>query len=192
MIARHRNIPRLWLMTDERVNEDDLLAAVRRLPRGSGLIFRHYGLDRHARRALFDHVRAIARRRGIAILLAGGAGLAAAWGADGWHGLGQDRRRGRFLHSAPAHDVRQMRGAERAGVDLLFVSPIFPTRSHPGARSLGRVRFGLLARQAREPVIALGGMTAHRARGLNLLGLYGWAAIDALTERDQNLKIVPR
>lgn len=77
--------------------------------------------------------------------------------------------------------MKEMRAAERAGVDLLFVSPIFPTRSHPAARTLGKVRFGLLSRQARKPVIALGGMTAHRANGLRSMGIYGWAAIDALT-----------
>jgi thiamine-phosphate pyrophosphorylase len=68
-----------------------------------------------------------------------------------------------------------------ARADLLFLSPLFPTRSHPGARILGRVRFAALARKAGMPVIALGGIGRHEVRGLATLGAAGWAAIDALT-----------
>jgi len=61
----------------------------------------------------------------------------------------------------------------------VFVSPVFATRSHPGARALGPIRFALMVRGLPIPVIALGGMTAKRARRLQLLGASGWAAIDA-------------
>ena len=52
-----------------------------------------------------------------------------------------------------------------------------------GARALGRVRLGLLIRGLPVPVIALGGMDARRAGGLQALGVYGWAAIDAWTKK---------
>jgi thiamine-phosphate pyrophosphorylase len=61
----------------------------------------------------------------------------------------------------------------------VFVSPVFPTRSHPGAPALGRIRFGLLIRDSGIPVIALGGMDERRARSLARLRVHGWAAIDA-------------
>lgn len=64
----------------------------------------------------------------------------------------------------------------RSGADALFVSPVFATRSHPGTRPLGRVRFGLMTQGLKIPLIALGGMTARRAAALNV---HGWAAIDA-------------
>ena len=125
-------------------------------------------------------MRAVARRRGLLLLLAGNARTARAWGADGWHG-----RRGAsahvrqdMLHSAPVHDVTEMRAAERNGADVLLLSPVFPTRSHRGARALGRVRFALLVRQARRPVIALGGMDAQRWQEMRGTGATGWAAID--------------
>ncbi|HEU4968402.1 thiamine phosphate synthase [Sphingomonas sp.] len=72
-----------------------------------------------------------------------------------------------------------MRAAERAGAALLFLSPVFPTRSHPDARALGPHHFARLAGPARTPVIALGGMTSTRFRRLPKLGAEGWAAIDA-------------
>jgi thiamine-phosphate pyrophosphorylase len=159
-------------MTDERQGEG-LWEALERLPRGSGIVFRHYSLAPAARESLFRNVEHVARRRRLLILAAGSQTL----DADGTHG----RRRtkpGRLL-SAPVHDLREIRAAERAGADLLFLSPVFPTRSHPDAEILGRMRFTWLARQTRLPVIALGGMNERRARGLE--GAYGWAAIDAWT-----------
>ncbi|HEX8257692.1 MAG TPA: thiamine phosphate synthase [Allosphingosinicella sp.] len=175
---RRQPLPRLWLMTDERQG-DALCSALERLPRGSGVVFRHYGLPTPERRRLFGQVRAVARRRRLVLLLAGTPRLAAAWGADGSHGRGSHAPLRGQVRTAPVHDVRDMIAAARAGADLLFVSPAFGTRSHPGAAPLGRVRFGLLARQARGPVVALGGMTPSRFRGLAAFRIYGWAAIDA-------------
>jgi thiamine-phosphate pyrophosphorylase len=168
-------LPRLWLMTDER-QDDGLFDALNRLPRGAGVVFRHYSLEPAARRGLFEQVRRIARRRGLLVLLAGEPKLARVWGADGNHGIYAGPR---GLMSASVHNLRELRRAERAGADLLFASPVFPTRSHPGGRTLGTFRFGQLIRHTRTPVIALGGITPKRTRALMQLGAYGWAGIDA-------------
>ena len=171
-MQRRQPLPRLWLMTDERLG-DRLLAAVEGLPMGAGMVFRHYGLGEPDRRALFDEVKAVARRRGLMLLLAGPADQAEAWGADGSHGRGP----GSGLRSAPVHDWAEIRAAERDGADLLFLSPVFATRSHPGTRPLGPARVSLLARQTHLPVIALGGMNDVRVRRLR--EAYGWAGVDA-------------
>jgi thiamine-phosphate pyrophosphorylase len=165
-MIRRQPLPRLWLMTDERQGEG-LWRALERLPRGGGVVFRHYALSPAERRRLFERVRRVARRRGL-LLLAGGSGIR----ADGIHG-----GRGRGLRSASAHDLRELKAAERSGARLIFLSPAFATRSHPEARALGPARFGLIARQARVPVIALGGVGARNAR--RLPHIYGWAGIDA-------------
>lgn len=179
---QRKSPPRLWLMTDERVSDDVLLAAARRLPRGrAGIILRHYRTDPRTRRALFDRLRAIARARRLVLLLAGPARQAAAWRADGWHGRDATRPTRPMLHSAPAHDAREVRAGRAA--DLLLLSPLYPTRSHPSAPALGRVRFAVLARQARPAVLALGGVSAPHRRQLAAIGAIGWAAIDGLTVR---------
>jgi thiamine-phosphate pyrophosphorylase len=165
-------LPRLWLMTDERLGRG-LIDAALRLPEDAGIVFRHYGLEEAARRALFDRVREVVPN--ALLLLAGPADQARAWGADGSHGSG----RGAGLRSAPVHNAAQIRGAERAGAALLFLSPVYATRSHPGARLLGLARFAWLARRTALPVIALGGMDTARGRRLASFGAYGWAAIDA-------------
>jgi thiamine-phosphate pyrophosphorylase len=153
-MSRRQPLPRLWLMTDERQGEL-LWEALERLPKGSGVVFRHYSLAPSERRELFERVRRVARRRRL-LLLPGGRGNGP---------------------TASAHNLRELKTAERSGAALVFLSPAFATRSHPGTRPLGPVRFGLIARQARVPVIALGGVDARKAR--RLPHIYGWAGIDA-------------
>lgn len=170
-------LPRLWLMTDERMG-DALIAAIQALPRGSGVVFRHYATPKVERRALFNRVRQIARARRLTLVLAGSIREAIAWRADGAHGRTAHRssRRG-FMLTAPAHDARELQAARF--VDAVFISPLFATRSHIGGKALGRLRFHALARIARPKVIALGGMNATRAKKLR--NIHGWAGIDSLT-----------
>lgn len=172
-------LPRIWLVTDERQGEL-LLPAVSRLPTGTGVLFRHYSLTEGERRALFREVLTLARRRRIPVLVAGKAATAKAWGADGWHGRG----RGPGFHSAPVHDFDEIRAAERAGAAFLFLSPVYATRTHPGAPHLGHERFARLLRRARRPVIALGGVNHRNAARLMRLGAYGWGGIDAWIGQD--------
>jgi thiamine-phosphate pyrophosphorylase len=177
-MALRQPLPSLWLMTDERMG-DRLWGALHRLPAGSGIVFRHYATRPKARRALFEQVRAIARRRRLILLLAGQPRDAIGWRADGVHGRGlAGYGSAALLRSAPAHDRRELVHAVRGGADLVFLSPVFATRSHPGARALGRTRFRQLAQICPVPVIALGGMDAKYAASL---GAYGWAGIDAWT-----------
>ena len=168
--ARHAPLPTIWLMTDPRMG-DALWPALARLPRGAGVIFRHYGVP--GRRALYDRVRRIARARRLVLLLAGTPRQAVGWRADGVHGGVPGVAR---IRTVGAHDAAELVRAARCGADLVLLSPVFATRSHPQAGALGRVRFGPLARASRVPVVALGGMDARAARGLPV---YGWAGIDA-------------
>ena len=168
-------LPRQWLMTDPRMGEA-LWDALERLPRGAGVVFRHYQLPPQERAALFARVRRVARRRRLVLLVAG----ARLPGADGRHGMRSAAPK-QGLATRPAHHRRDVVAARRDRVDAVFASPVFATRSHPGAPALGRVRFGRMIRGAGIPVIALGGMDARRARSLAGFGVHGWAAIDAWT-----------
>lgn len=160
-------LPKLWLITDAR-NDGALDRVLRAMPRGSGLIYRHYHLPPVERRARFDALARMARARGMAVVLAGDAAQARRWGADGAYGPGQSL--------ATAHSLREL--ARARGAAGVLLSPVFPTRSHPGGRTLGALRFRLIAAHSLVPVIALGGMTHARARTLKWPR---WAAIDGLS-----------
>jgi thiamine-phosphate pyrophosphorylase len=197
-MPRRQPPPRLLLMTDERMGEE-LWRALARLPRGAGVVFRHHATPPAERRALFERVRRSARARGLWLILAGSPAQATGWRADGVHGGSRQGGARPLLRTRSAHDRAELVAARRARADLVLLSPVFATRSHPGGRVLGPARFGLLAaahrRQGRGPaVLALGGMTAARFRRVRGLGAGGWAAIDALaaSDRPQNLKVVPR
>ncbi len=119
---------------------------------------------------LFRRVARIARARGLVVVR---AGKQAGFGEDGVHGRGP----GQGLRTAPAHDRREAVAAMRRGADVLFVSPVFATRSHPGAEALGARKARRIAQGLPVIAIALGGMDSRRFR--TLAGFDGWAAIDA-------------
>lgn len=177
MPARKPDVPRLWLMTDERMG-DGLWPALARLPRGSGVIFRHYGLDRATRAALFAQVARVAARRRLVLVRAGEGRLGAC--EQGRHGRSARHHPG--LKTWPAHNPREIIAGRRAGADLIFISPVFATRSHPGGRVLGPLRAALLARYSAGCAIALGGMDRKKFRRLPGQSFRGWAAIDAWLE----------
>jgi len=175
MTHRHP-LPRIWLMTDARIT--DLATTIAALPRSSGIIFRHYHLAPGPRRALFKAVAAIARRRRHLLILADRPIRARQWGAAGAHD--RSRRVSQGIRTVAVHSVAERIAAQRAGANLIFVSPIFPTQSHEGARTLGPERLGFIAGPMRSRTIALGGMSALTMRRLAALKLHGWAGIDAL------------
>ncbi len=63
-------------------------------------------------------------------------------------------------------------------VDAVFLSPVFPTRSHPEGASLSAVRANAIAQALTVPAYALGGVDARNAALLK--GFVGLAAIGAL------------
>ncbi|MEH6757133.1 MAG: thiamine phosphate synthase [Parasphingorhabdus sp.] len=173
--------PPIWLITDAR-NDEILESSIAALPRGSGIIFRHYHLPPKERRNRFQAIRACARRYGHILLLAGPPSLARRWGADGVHGRQWKRHQtAGLLHSAPVHDTREIWLANHHGADVIFLSPAHTTRSHPEQKPLNHIQLRRLIGLCRKPVILLGGMDAQRFQKYEDLGAHGWAAIDSLS-----------
>ncbi len=165
-------LPPLALLTDDE-RLPDPLAAARALPKGSLIVVR--ARDPARRAALLD-----AMPRDLVRLVADDPRLAAQ--ADGLH-LPQARageaghwraRHPRWLITAAAHGTV----AHDPYLDAVFLSPVFPTRSHPGRAALGAVRANAMARACGLPVYALGGIEAQNAQRLH--GFAGIAAIGAL------------
>ncbi|KTE37648.1 MULTISPECIES: thiamine phosphate synthase [unclassified Sphingopyxis] len=177
--------PQAWLFTDARLG-DALFAAVATLPPASGIVLRHDELAPGKRWRL---ARRLART-GHLLLLAGPPALARRWGADGVHLRQPSAKQAAQAHrlglivSMPVHNAREAGAARRARADLAFVSPLHATRSHPGAPALGQKTWLRLARLTGAQPVALGGMTAKRARSLGRASAAsgiapGWAGIDA-------------
>lgn len=160
-------------MTDERMG-DAMWPALRKLPPGSGVVFRHYATTAAVRRAMLRRVKRIAFARGLVVVVAGPASIE----ADGAHGRVRTRATA-GIRTWPAHDRAEALAGQRARADALFVSPVHATRSHAGASGLGSARAMRIVRGLGIPVIALGGMDEPTWRRIRRFGFYGWAAIDA-------------
>lgn len=85
---------------------------------------------------------------------------------------------GRWL-SASCHNAEQIRMAEEKGVDFITLSPVQPTRSHPGEPTLGWDAFAELVEGCTVPVYALGGVGDQDLELARSLGAQGVAAISA-------------
>ena len=141
--------------------------------------------DAKRRAQLALSLLAMARARGLILLVADDPLLAVRIGAHGIH-LPEARAREathwrarfpRLLVTAAAHSLRAVLNSRDA--DAVLLSPVFATLSHEGAPPLSAVRARLMARQVPMPLVALGGVNARNA-GL-LSGLAGIAAIGALS-----------
>ena len=176
MAANQPPWPREWLMTDERLGER-LWEAIERMPSGGGVIFRHYAMPKIERAELARQVAERCRRRGLTLGMAGDIGLASDVSAQLVHNPAGDS--GRLPFSRSAHSLEEAKAACDSGASLIFLSPLFATRSHPGTAALSRQDAAAIVAQCPAPVIALGGMSRTRFESLRRDGFYGWAGIDA-------------
>ena len=177
-------LPALVLLTDEARLADPLPAA-RALPPGSAVILRHYGAPERA--SLARSLAAVARRRGLLLLVGEDPALARRVGAHGVHlperalgRAGSVRWQQDWLITAAVHSPVALRVAAAAGADAALLSPVFVTASHPHVRSLGPQRFAALVRHSPIPIYALGGIDRDRAQLLLGSGAVGIAGIGGL------------
>ncbi len=171
----------LWLFTDT-ARLPDPLPVIALLPKfSSGVVFRH---DNAPDRALLGQkIAKLCKARRIALVVAGDSRLAAELGAGvhlrGGRRTGLVRSHARLI-TASAHNMVQLRRAQRQGAQIAFISPAFASASHPGQPALGTLKWRSLARHANSlKPYALGGVTGKTI--VFLTGLCdGVASISAL------------
>lgn len=174
-------LPSLLFFTDP-ARTPNALAVARRLPRGAAIVLRTFGAaDAEAQaRAL----KAIARARGLKLLIGQDAALARRVGADGVHlpeRLAHQagplkQAQPRWIVTAAAHSRRAVLAA---AADAVVISPVFPSRSPSAGAPLGPLRLAELARG--RTAYALGGVNNKTARRLLDAGLIGLAAVEGFS-----------
>lgn len=188
MTSRHRQLPSRFVLTDA-AREIDPSAQVARLKPTDALIYRHYEWTRRDRLALARALREVCGTNGTPFLVAGDYHLACEVQADGLHLPALMTKRGAkwkervkpgWIVTASAHSEAEVRHAASAGADAVLLSPVYATGSHPGAQTLGVIRFAKLAASAAMPVYALGGVTSSSVKRLvSIPNLAGWATVSA-------------
>ena len=158
--ARRRNAgpPPLWFFTDEK-RTADTISAVRRLPKGlCGVVFRHDAAP--GRPDLAKALARICRERRLSMVTAGRTVSLPAVGRHVRAGRGEVSHWSTSSAHCRADIVRGRRAA------AVFVSPVFPTASHPGQPALGLLRWAIMARGLGRRAFALGGIDGVSVRRL--------------------------
>jgi thiamine-phosphate pyrophosphorylase len=91
-------------------------------------------------------------------------------------------KRGAGLVTIAAHDAVGLARATALGADACVLGPVFATRSAAGRTPLGLFHASQMARAAKLPVIALGGINAKTAAQLPGRGFAGLGAVDAFLD----------
>lgn len=179
-----RALPPLLFFTDPARTPEPWRTA-ERLPRGAGIVYRHFGAADAEATAL--RLKAIAAERGMVLLIGLDADLAGRVAADGVHlpewALDQAKalraRRPDWILTGAAHSVEAALADEN--LDALVLSPIFPA----GGASAGKRALGiesLITVSARRPVYALGGVGPTTIGALASSGACGIAGVDAIQD----------
>jgi thiamine-phosphate pyrophosphorylase len=128
------------------------------------------------------------RRHGARLSVHGDASLAKACGADGVHlPSGSDPARGRAMLGAgmllgvSIHTVTEAEAIDPGAVDYAIAGPAFETASKPGyGPEIGRKGLAEIARAARVPVLAIGGINAARVAEVLAAGPAGIAVMGSV------------
>ncbi len=184
-ILRALELPTLYAISNaaELGTEEFITRLQAKLDAGLRLVqLREKHLARDELRALAQRVVALAHARGAKVLLNGDVELAQEVGADGVQLTSAQlanltERPAVDWCAASCHNAEELRRAEALGCDFALLSPVLPTKSHPGAQHLGWDNFAAIAAGAAIPVYALGGLTDGDMRTAWIRGAHGIALL---------------
>ncbi|MPZ36906.1 MAG: thiamine phosphate synthase [Rhizobiales bacterium] len=182
--------PPLLLVTDRRQARKPLVEVVAgALAAGCRWVsVREKDLPEDDQIALVRMLLPIARRNGARLTLHGDAALAKAAGADGVHvSAGGDAAASRKLLGpgkligVSIHTATEAATVDPAIADYAIAGPAYETASKPGyGPEIGRKGLADLARSARVPLVAIGGLNAMRAAEVLAVGVAGIAVMGSI------------
>lgn len=181
--------PKLTLITDsQRLPRDRFFEVVEQALKGGvdAVLVREKQMDSGKLLAFASRLRDLTRQYNAKLIIHTQADIAKAIGADGVHvasdaldeiphirnwlekeGLENDA----MTISASCHNEIELGFAYRFGADYAFLSPLFPTASHPDAPHLGVEKFRQFAAEVPMPVVALGGITPENRHEIDDFGV---------------------
>ncbi len=87
-----------------------------------------------------------------------------------------------LVAGASVHDAEEASRAVADGASYVFASPVWPTKTHPGAPVLGLDGLRALVGATPVPVLALGGVDATRVAEALAAGVHGVAVLSAILD----------
>lgn len=170
----------------------DLTTIIKKLPKNSAVIFREYDLDDKNREKLAREILTICKEKNHKILIGKNLDLARKLHADGVHFSDNDilpsevflhkknnlQIGSKFIFSFACHNFLSVVKSHRLPVDLIFISPIFATKSHEATPALGLQTLSKIVRFSKKPVFALGGINKKNLPIVKKLGAVGFGGIE--------------
>ena len=174
--------PLIFMTDPERV--PDVVAAAQKLPRGTAIIYRHFGsahkfVDAKA-------LRQVTFERGQQLLIGADPKLAIEVGADGVHFRRDAKVELPTLWRQRCPDwlisMAGIKSGNYAGdlsvLDGLFISSVFPSQSSSAGQPIGVQNFANKVASLAAPIFALGGINKNTAPKLLSSGAAGIAGIE--------------
>jgi 8-oxo-dGTP diphosphatase len=125
----------------------------------------------------------LCQAQGALLLVNSGTEQAFKISSDGIHLTSADllalthRPHGVHWLSASCHNLKELKHAEKIGVDFAVLSPVLATQTHPEFESMGWAFFSKLVAECNMPVYALGGLEKANLQTVKLAGGQGIAGI---------------
>jgi thiamine-phosphate pyrophosphorylase len=172
----------------------DLETVIKNLPRNSLIIIREYDLSFEEREIFARKIMKQARFLGHKILIGKDIALAKKLKADGLHFSDFDQIPMQFLQkrfwpknfifSLAAHSYKTFFKLQKLKPNLLFISPIFSSTSHPNTKNFGLRNLAKIAFKTKNQsyltanIYALGGINLKNIKSIQNLPISGFGAID--------------
>jgi len=151
------------------------------LPKNVGIIYRNYESEINSQQ--ISEIKNFCRKLGKKIYLANNVKLAIKNNLDGAYIPSFDKnliykvisKKRKFLIMGSAHRIDEIKIKEKQGVDLIFLSPLFLTKNYQ--KNLGIIKFNLLSKISKKPIIALGGIRKYNLKKIKLIKAIGFSGI---------------
>lgn len=167
MTCNTDSLPQYYMMTGKFNGHDDFKKKLTRALSESIKVvqFRQKNIETSDYLSLVSIAESVCQQFNCLFLLGTSADVFSQTNADGLHLNSQalfeyDKRpvKNKQLLSVSCHNLEEMQQAEKLGADILLLSPVKATASHPELAGIGWLSFKQMIKQVKCPVYALGGM----------------------------------
>ncbi len=193
-IGRPKDIAPAFFFTDDK-RANNALDIAQALPPEVGIVFRSLEPE-ELRCTKTKQMAELAESQRRCMFVSQRPELAHQLGATGVHLPEREAYRAKQIRrlfpslriSTACHSFSVLSSLCRDSIDLIFLSPLFSTKSHPREAGLGVLKFAhwrnvALRRSSRKPLIyALGGINADNIHRLSATGADGYGAIGMFAE----------
>jgi len=177
----------------------DINQVIKKLPKKSNIIFRHYHLDNNQREIIAYQYLALAKKFKHSLIIGKNLDLAIKISSHGIHFSDFDFKKNflkiliarnfffkkKLFFSLAIHDLKSLNFCKIISPDTLFFSPVFSSTTHKNSKSIGFYNFikfrKIISDKCRinnEVIAPLGGINLQNLQRLNNIKITKFGAID--------------